>query len=529
MIFGFQRLKTNLTLLVLACAVVVPVWSQTRVEHDTAWVASFQEDMARPSYGAMLVTSDEGRVLLEEGRALMIAFRLEEAEAMFRQLDTIEPESPAAGYHLTTIALWHALMTEREPWYGRFFSRADSLDDRLSHLPDSAWKKHFEAELLLQRAVVYGKQERFTKAGLALRGAYNRYEDNVRDYPEFWESYKGMGLCHVAVGSVPRAYQWIMSILGFSGTVQQGMGEIELALTNSTYNREESALLLGVVDAMMNEQRNGAIRHVQALYEAYPESPMPAYLYSYLLMKARRAVDAEEIIREGMRRQESGDVADIPYFDYFLGDALFRQNKFEEAIPEFERYLRSYRGQTLVAMGYLNTGLSLEMLGDRDEALRHYDRIRSDRDVDADKSAIRRAEQLLDNPLSDDEKTLLLGQNFYDGGGYTDAISTLQPVLTDRDALQAHRAEAAYRSGRAYQALENWEEAIRHYTFARNSPGDLLAKWGPWSQYYIGEVYEELGDRDEARRAYRAALDYEEEFDFHKSLEQRARTALGRL
>ena len=60
-------------------------------------------------------------------------------------------------------------------------------------------------------------------------------------------------------------------------------------------------------------------------------------------------------------------------------------------------------------------------------------------------------------------------------------------------------------------------------------PGDVLAKWGPWSQYHIGEVYEEQGNRDEARRAYRAALDYEEEFDYHKAQEQRARTALGRL
>ena len=135
----------------------------------------------------------------------------------------------------------------------------------------------------------------------------------------------------------------------------------------------------------------------------------------------------------------------------------------------------------------------------------------------------------MERPMPDDERTLLLGRNLYDGGSYEEAIVTLQPVLTDHTAAEEHRAEAAYRSGRAFQSLENWDDALRHYTFARDSPGDVLAKWGPWSQYHIGEVYEEQGNRDEARRAYRAALDYEEEFDYHKSLEQRARTALGRL
>ncbi len=515
--------------MIFALAGISPLVAQTSIRHDTAWVASFAEALAEPSYGAMLLVSDDARALMEEGRAQMVAFRLDEAEATFRRLDTLEPESPAAAYHLTTIALWHALMTEREPWYSRFFSRADSLDDRLDGLPDSAWKQHISAEVSMQRAVIYGKQERFTKAGWALRAAFHRYEDNIRDYPEFWESYKGMGLCHIAVGSVPREYRWIMSILGFGGTVQQGMEEIELALTKSTYSREESAALLGVVDAMMNEGRDDAIRHVEALYEAFPESPMPAYLYSYLLMDDRRAMDAEEVLREGTRRQEPENVADIPYFDYFLANALFRQNRFDEAAPLFERYVRSYRGQTLIAQSYLKAGLSREMLGDREEALRLYERIRSDRDVDADKSAIRWAEQLIEAPMSATERRLLLGQNFYDGGGYEEAIATLQPVLTDQRAEEKHRAEAAYRSGRAYQSLENWDEALRHYTFARDRPGDVLAKWGPWSQYHIGEVYEEQGNRDEAQRAYRAALDYEENFDYHKSLEQRSRTALGRL
>jgi tetratricopeptide (TPR) repeat protein len=481
------------------------------------------------AYGPMLVESEAGRALLEEGRARMIAFRLDEAEATFRRLDREEPGGPAALYHLTTLALWRALMAEREPYYGRFFAIADTLEGRLGALPDSPWKTHFEAELAFQRAVVHAKQEHYPKAGLALRAAYNRYEDNLRRYPDFWESHKGMGLCHVAVGAVPRSYRWILNVLGFGGTVQQGMDELEAALRHSTYGREEAALYLAVVDEVLNEGRAGAARHVAALYEAHPESPMPAYLHAYLLLERRQAAEAEAVLRQAAERQAAPEVEDIPYVDYFLAKALFRQNRFDEALPLYERYTRQYRGHALLATAYLHAGLCREMSGDRDGALALYGRVRVARDYDGDRSARRQAEHLLAQPLTDDERALLLGQNLFDAGRYEEAVRAVQPVLGDPGAAAAHRAEAAYRSGRAYQALHAWDDALRHYQFAVAHPGDPLARWGPWSQYYIGEVYEEQGDAEAARRAYRAVLANEAEFDYHRALEQRARTALGRL
>ncbi|MDX1420150.1 MAG: tetratricopeptide repeat protein [Rubricoccaceae bacterium] len=486
-------------------------------------------DARVPPYGPMLVSTDAGRALLDEGRAAMIAFRLDEAEALFRRLDAAEPASPAGRYHLATLALWRALMNEREPYYGRFFAAADTLDDRLDGLPDSPWATHFEAEVAFQRAVVYAKQERYPKAGLALRAAYGRYEANLRRHPEFWESYKGMGLCHVAVGSVPRAYRWILSVFGFGGTVQEGMEELTTALHRSAYSREEAALYLAVVDAILNEGKAGAIRHVAALHAAYPESPMPAYLHAFLLLGERQAEAAEAALRDAVAHQAAAGVDAIPYVDYYLGEALFRQNRFEEALPRFEAYARSYRGHALLASAHLHAGLAREMTGDRDGAVAHYRRVQAGRDYDSDRSARRRAAQLLERPMSDSERTLLLGQNDYDAGRYRAAVRTLQPVLGDPDAEAAHRAEAAYRSGRAFQALGESEEALRHYRVAASNPGDPLAKWGPWSQYHIGEVHEEMGDAEAARRAYRAVLDNEDEFDYHKALEQRARTALGRL
>ncbi|MDX1439640.1 MAG: hypothetical protein R3284_07040, partial [Rubricoccaceae bacterium] len=333
-----MRAKGSRWILLISCLLALSsvVFGQGDAAVDL-FVADFQP-VSTPDYGPMLLESDGGEALLERGRAEMIGFKLDVAEATFRELDRLEPESPAAYYHLTTISFWRALMTEREPWYGRFFARADSLEDRLNQLPNSPWKTHFKAELSFQRTAIYAKQERYTKAALSMRSAYNGYENNVEAYPEFWESYKGMGLCHIAVGSVPRAYRWILNLLGFGGSVQQGLDELELALQYSAYNREESAVYFAIVDAILNERREEGIRHVEALYEAYDHSPMPTYLYAFLLSDARRAREAEVVLREAVELQQPQDVDDIPYVEFYLAESLFRQNRFEEAIPVFEAY-----------------------------------------------------------------------------------------------------------------------------------------------------------------------------------------------
>jgi tetratricopeptide (TPR) repeat protein len=219
----------------------------------------------------------------------------------------------------------------------------------------------------------------------------------------------------------------------------------------------------------------------------------------------------------------------LPYVDYHLGLALFRQDRFEEAADLFERYIRSPPGRGLVAQAMLHAGLSRELLGDRRTAERHYRRVRATRDNDSDQQAEREAERRLDHPMTATERAVLLGATAYDGGRYEDAIRTLQPALGDRDADVTLRAEAAYRTGRAYQALGDDREALRHYGLAIARPGDPLAKWGPWAIYHVAEVHEAAGDLDAAQEAYEEALANDAEFDYHKSLEQRAKAALERV
>ena len=482
--------------------------------------------LAPAERAALGIGTDAGARLYAEGREAALAFRLDDARAAFGRLGAAEPRSPAGAYGLETVALWRALIAEDDAALDRFYALNDSLADVADDVGTPAGRLA-AATARLHKAIALGRQERYARAGLAFRDACGRFRD-LGDAAGPDADF-GRGVCEVAAGAVPRKYRFLARLFGFSGDVAGGLDRLGRAGRGGGAQAAEAVIGLAVSDATLNERRAGSVARLEALADEHPESPLVAYLEGYLLLLDRRAADAEAALRRARRLLDAPGTAPIPLVDANLGFALFRQDRFADAAPLLEDFARGYRGQSLVAQATLQAGLAYEMAGDRRRAEALYRRVRAARDYDSDQAAEREAERRLEAPLTASERALLLGQNAFDSGRYDEAVRVLQPVVTGRDLPALDRAEAAYRTGRAYQATERWAEAVRHFRLAVDSPGDPLAKWGPWSLYHVGEVYEAEGRDAEARDAYEAVLDNEAEFDYSKSLEQRARTALERL
>lgn len=477
-----------------------------------------------------LVTTPEGVALFREAHTALMDWRLDESEAGFRRLGEIEPASPAGAYGLSKVALWRAIVMERPPFPQRFLAVNDSLHDVLEDQPRGTWRTHLEGERQMHRAILFLRQESFPSAARAFHAACGEFKATTRDAATpFVESYLGRGTCLVAAGAIPSEYKWIGALLGFRGTIQEGIAALEQAIAEADVAVPEAVLFLALADVALNERQADGLGHLADLVEAHPESALLQYLYGTLLLEDRRAPEAETHLRTAADLVARDDVAPLPYVDHHLGIALFRQDRFEEAADLLETYLREAPGRALVAQAGLHAGLARELTGDRRTAERHYRRVRATRDNDSDQQAEREAKRRLDHAITEAERAVLLGAAAYDGGRYAEAIPRLQPALGDQGADPTLRAEAAYRTGRAYQALGNDHEAIRHYRLAISLQDDPLAKWGPWAVYHIGEVHEAAGDRDAARQSYEQALANDDEFDYHKSLEQRAKAALERL
>ncbi len=485
--------------------------------------------LSAPMREALGIETEAGAALYAAGRSATLAFRLDAAAPYFRQLGEAEPQSPASAFGLEAAALFRALMTESDDDFDRFYALNDSLSDLAASLPPSPALDLVVATGLLHRALAMGRQERYARAGSAFKDACGQFRDLARQDASLPDVSFGLGVCEVAAGAIPRKYRWLARLFGFTGSVSSGMDKLKTATAADGAFVVESVVALAISDATLNERRAGSVDMLVALARSVPDSPLLAYLEGYHLLLDRRAEEAVAAFERGKAATAAAGVQPVPFLDAHLGLALFRLDRFAEAAPLLDAFARTFRGKGLVAQSTLHAGLAYEMLGDRRRAESLYRRVRASRDYDSDRSAVREAKQRLESPLTEADRLLLLGANAYDSGRYETTIATLQPVVTDSSLDPVQRGEAAYRTGRAYQALENGPEAIRHFQLAITRPGDPLAKWGPWSQYHVGEVYEAAGRLADARQAYERVLDNEDEFDYHQALEQRVRTALERI
>jgi TolA-binding protein len=467
--------------------------------------------------------------LLERSRQALFDFRLNEAERLLERVLADGSPRPYAYFMYVSVAFWRAMVEDVESAYDRFYLRSDSLLSRLEATERTKWKRLIRAEAYLQRAVILGKTEQFLRAAWAGRTVYHSYANLVDDHSEFYPAYYGMGLVHVLLGSLPGTYRWILARIGISGTVEGGLRELTLAAEKSAFNGVHARATLGVIDIILNQEKEQGVERLRKLHEAHPNSLMFAHLYGYGLYSIRDAPRAQEVFETALEKRENSAYHFIDFVTFYLGEVYFVQNKFGRAEQSYREFLENYRGHALIALARLRCGLALEMQDQHEEAREYYRRVSSERSFDSDEYALRTAAERLENPMTETERRLLRGANHYEAGLYESAVEVLMPVYNNPELQPVERAEAAFYLGRVRHAQDRPKDALTYYGHAANDPGDRSEKWLPWSQFYIGTIYAEWGESGKARALFEQVLSYDHEYDYKKALEQRTHTAMDTL
>lgn len=469
---------------------------------------------------------------LKQGREAFFAFRINQATQQFRQViqNDKDPVNQAmAQYHLSAMAVWQFGFGQTTAGLNEFKTQNAALNTALRYVNDPLWRRFLTAESAMHRAIVGVLRNDMLGAAMSGREAYNNYVWCIEQDPYFEEAYKGMGLMQVLIGSAPRAYQGLLGFLGYRGTVQDGLNHLERAIKKAKWVQEEAAIYFALSDEILNQNERNGIQKLSELQKVYPQSPLFNFLYGYALRNKFKAREALPYLEAAARSGKKSETVSPAIFLFYLGELYFRLNQYDEAIRDFTRFTQEFEGTTLVGQAYFKMGQALEMGGDRTAAVAMYQKVKAGFAYDMDEFALRQAALRIETPMTPVEKQLLRLQNASDAGDYAFVLTEVENILSQTTISSVNLAEAHYRKGLALQKAQRYEEAIVFYARAVQNPGDPLAKWGPYSQLYIGECYEALQQPENAILAYRKALMYREKFDYHKGLEQRAKTALSRL
>ncbi len=474
---------------------------------------------------AFLLRSPHSVALLDSARRHLFAYRMDRAERLLYELEERDDGRPAAWFHLTSAALHRALMSDEDRHFETFRARRDTLLGVLDSRPPSLWVDYMRAEAGLWEAVALSKRGRYVRGALVARPAYRRFSRIVEAAPDFHEASKGYGLLHLAIGSMPSAYRFVLGIFGYGGTIAEGLEALTLAHHSSSYNREEAGSYLAFASTMLLQSEAEGLRIMEEIYRSDTTSTLFAHLYGFVLISNRRTDAATDVLRDAVSRSETPDYFYNHYLDFYLAEALFRGDRFAEAERYYRRYLNRHPGPALKALAHLGLGQSLEMQGKRTEAIGYYEQVQAARDFDTDAVSRRAAERLLEEPIAGVDSLLLLGRNAYDSGRYARAEALLTDVLDQPSSSEDQKAEAAYRMGRAYDAQGLDAEAIGQYGGAIAYQSDPAARWAPWSWFYIGKIWLAQELHGQAKQAFKRARSYGGKFDYYQALDQSIRAA----
>src|SRR5690625_3349131 len=140
---------------------------------------------------------------------------------------------------------------------------------------------------------------------MAARGAHKALDGLVKQDPSFAEAYKSLGVIKIAIGTMPGRYQSILGVVGFRGSVEEGLGMLRTAAGESRYNRPEAVMYLAVMLSQTDRSSDEPIRLIEELALQYPSSPLVNYVSGYRLLHHRHAARAEEAFRRAANDSRS--------------------------------------------------------------------------------------------------------------------------------------------------------------------------------------------------------------------------------
>ncbi|ELR73241.1 hypothetical protein C900_04752 [Fulvivirga imtechensis AK7] len=397
--------------------------------------------------------------------------------------------------------------------------RTDIIDGLKSGSP---YKNFYLAEMYLQKAFVNLKFGNDWTAAWDFRQAYKLIRKNSdRQHASFIPNYKSMGLLHVMIGSVPERYQWIMSLLGMHGTVQQGIAEIQRVADSDGMFSQEAKVVHYLLQAYLLNESDTAVSNFNELFQLNDKNLLFGYLYMSLLIKNSQSETALDVFNDLMELDDN--YLEFNFLNYLAGEIYLQKGDYPLAETYFHDFIKNSKGENFIKDAYYKLFLTYWISNEEDKAIRAHKKAQS-----AGKT-ISEADKHASKSLSQTEypnKMIMKLRLLTDGGFYQQAEELLeQPFVLNS---KKERVEFVYRKARLLHKSGKIKEAIGLYQETIDASGRENWYFAPNACLQLGYIYRAQNDTPWAKNYFNQVLSYKNH-EYKTSLDNKAKAALEQL
>jgi len=398
----------------------------------------------------------------------------------------------------------------------------------LSAAKENPFKLYFSTELKMHKAIACFYLNENVAAALSVNSAFKDIKRNHRKYPEFQANKKWLGLLAVVGGIIPDEYKVIKWLIGYTGTVKQGVESMTQLLESGNsdvlYDNAHPELLffLSLINMQITEDENVARNYYRLLATtAYNTalSKLNKILLASFLGKNDDAIAEISIL-------EKYSNSAFPYLEYLKGQCYLRKLD-TKAIAIFQSFFEKFQGShnklaTLQKIAWLEL-----IAGNQEKYKRNMLHIISNKNIassENDKSAIKEAQGKRQPNV-----TMLRARLLFDGGYYLKAIAELDAgnsELNLRDRRDS--SEYYYRRGRIFQKLNKFKDAEADYNLCLEIGKEFKDYYMANAAFQMGKINASLHQKDKAQAwfTYCQLMDFDE---YRIAIKRKAKIALELL
>jgi len=408
---------------------------------------------------------------------------------------------------------------------------AKNMEPRLAKIAKgdhaSPYYLYIQAEIRLQWAIMHVRYNEYLAGMSDIKQSYALLEQNQRKFPDFIANKKSLGIMHAVVGNIPDEFKWAVKTLGgMSGTIPQGLSELEEVLAYAKKNHEfqfeeETTVAYSFLQLYLNNAPDIAWKTLKNSRLDARSSSMSAYALATVAM---RTGQNEEAVRILQAAPVGGAYYPFPYRDFMLGLAKLRRMDADANKP-LEAFLANYKGENSVKEACQKLAWHCLVHGNEAGYIAYMNevKLKGAENSESDKSALREARS-----GERTDKALVSARLLFDGGYYQRANDLLKNTAGNYTGNLKLSVEYAYRMGRIAHKMGKMKEAVRFY----NHTIEGGAK-EPWylacsAALQLGILHEESRDYLNARSDYKRCLDLKPE-EYASGLHAQAKAGLGRV
>jgi hypothetical protein len=388
----------------------------------------------------------------------------------------------------------------------------------------SPYKRFYEAEIRIHYAFVQLKFGEEYKAGWNIRQAYRLIEANEKEYPLFLLNAKPKSLLQILLSSVPDKYNWLLSLLGMSGSMEEGLQALQKLKNSSPIFRLEAILLDALVQSFMLQNTQQAAESMELLLKSYPSHPLIRYISATIFAKNHQAERVLEVLPK-----YGEPFGEIPFWfiEYMRGEALLQKGTYNEAIEAYQRFITHYQGENFQKDARYKIALCFWLSHRETDARKWW------KEAQLQGRALTEPDKHAHRWLSDDnfpDPDLMRIRLATDGGYFSKALQLAENVPAQKLKQPGFETEWFYRKARIYHLTGNLEKGYSYYKLTIDHQEKAQGNWyfAPNAALQLGYICMEETHLEKARRYFEKALSYKNH-EYKNSIDNKAKAALRNL